>query len=42
MKRYIFILLTLIAASCSDFLNIRPEGTTPAEGIDYSKAENIL
>ena len=42
MKRYIFILLTLIAASCSDFLNIRPEGTTPAEGIDYSKAENIF
>lgn len=42
MKRYIFILLIFIAASCSDFLNIRPEGTTPAEGIDYSKAENVF
>ena len=29
-------------ASCSEFLGIRPEGTTPAEGIDYSNSENIF
>lgn len=29
-------------ASCSEFLGIRPEGTTPAEGIDYSNSENVF
>ena len=43
MKRYIpIITAALLLASCSDFLNIRPEGTTPADGIDYSKSENIF
>ena len=36
------IILVLLAVSCSEFLGIRPEGTTPAEGIDYSKSENIF
>ena len=43
MKRYKpIITAALLLASCSDFLNIRPEGTTPADGIDYSKSENIF
>ena len=43
MKRYIpIITAALLLSSCSDFLNIRPEGTTPADGIDYSKSENIF
>lgn len=43
MKRYIYILITtLFVASCSDFLDIRPEGTTPADGLDYTKSENIF
>ena len=37
---------TLCAASvflaCSDFLDIRPEGTTPSEGLDYSLKENVF
>ena len=42
MKRHIYILMVLLVVSCSDLLNLRPEGTTPAEGIDYSKSENIF
>lgn len=43
MKPYIIILSSvLLIASCSDFLDIRPEGTTPAQGLDYSKTENIF
>lgn len=43
MKRYISIAaFTILLVSCSDFLNIRPEGTTPADGIDYTKSENIF
>lgn len=42
MKPYIFILMAFLGASCSYFLDLRPEGTTPAEGIDYSKAENVF
>lgn len=42
MKRIlIFILSAILLTSCSDFLNIRPEGTTPSEGTDYTKTENI-
>ena len=41
-KIIILILLTLLAASCSDFLDIRPEGTNPAKGMDYTKAENVF
>ena len=43
MKPIIKIIISvLLVASCSEFLDIRPEGTTPAEGIDYSKSENIF
>ena len=43
MKPIIKIIIpVLLVASCSGFLDIRPEGTTPAEGIDYSKSENIF
>ena len=40
------ILLALLSifffAGCSDFLDIRPEATVPATGIDYAKPENIF
>ncbi len=45
MKRLytIFIVtLLLIFVSCEDFLEIRPEGTLPTTGIDYSKSENVF
>ena len=43
MKRILIILpALLLLAGCSDFLNIRPEGTTTSEGLDYTKAENII
>lgn len=40
----ILAILTLILgfSNCEDFLDIRPEGTTPTTGIDYTKAENIF
>ncbi len=41
-KIFIPILFLLITSSCSDFLNIRPEGTTPSTGLDYTKVENIF
>lgn len=43
MKRVLYILsIALLCASCSDFLNIRPEGTTTAISLDHTKAENIF
>jgi hypothetical protein len=44
MKNNIFIALLSIfmLASCNDFLDIRPEGTVPSAGMDYTKAENIF
>ena len=43
MKKALYIILiALFCASCSDFLNIRPEGTTTAASLDHSKAENIF
>ena len=43
MKRIIIIVsAALLLAGCSDFLNIRPEGTTTSEGLDYTKGENII
>ncbi len=42
MKQFIYILIILSVVSCSDFLNLRPEGTTPAEGIDYSNPDNVF
>ena len=43
-KLYILLIITgiLAIASCEDFLEIRPEGTLPTTGIDYSKSENIF
>ena len=43
MKKILAIFsAALLLAGCSDFLNIRPEGTTTSEGLDYTKAENII
>ncbi|MDR3185129.1 MAG: RagB/SusD family nutrient uptake outer membrane protein [Prevotellaceae bacterium] len=43
MKKIIPIIAMLLAAlSCSEFLDIRPEGTTEAQGTDYSKSENMF
>jgi hypothetical protein len=36
----VFTLFTL--TNCEDFLDIRPEGTIPTTGIDYSKIENVF
>jgi starch-binding outer membrane protein, SusD/RagB family len=41
-KTLFFITLLMILASCQDFLDIRPEGTIPTTGMDYTKAENIF
>lgn len=44
MKTRILIpIITLfLFVSCDDFLNIRPEGTLPTTGIDYTKVENVF
>lgn len=44
MKNKIFIalLITLALVGCQDFLDIRPEGTVPSSGLDYSKSENVF
>ena len=44
MKNKIFIALlsTLALAGCQEFLDIRPEGTVPSSGLDYSKSENVF
>ena len=44
MKARIILLpvLTLLAVSCTSFLDIRTEATMPSSGMDYSKAENIF
>lgn len=36
------MILILTFVSCEDFLDIRPEGTLPTTGIDYSKSENVF
>lgn len=41
-KLYLTILGILALTACSDFLDIRPEGTVPSTGMDYSKSENIF
>ena len=38
----ILLPILLLAASCSDFLDIRTEATMPSSGMDYSKTENIF
>ncbi len=42
--KYIFVAIAGLATvfSCSDFLDDRPEGSSPAEGVDYTKPENIF
>jgi hypothetical protein len=45
MKRIYPLLIVaglLTFAGCEKFLDIRPEGTTPSTGIDYSKSDNIF
>ncbi|MBP5636145.1 MAG: RagB/SusD family nutrient uptake outer membrane protein [Bacteroidales bacterium] len=44
MKRALIIAFAaaLLCVSCSEFLNIRPEGTTTALSLDHSKAENVF
>ncbi|MDD2549161.1 MAG: hypothetical protein PHD00_03595 [Bacteroidales bacterium] len=45
MKNFrILTVLTIILlfASCEDFLDIRPEGTVPTTGTDYTKVENVF
>lgn len=43
MKQLSLLLLFVSAFSaCSEFLDIRPEGTIPQAGIDYSKKENVF
>lgn len=36
------LLVILVSVSCEDFLDLRPEGTAPTTGTDYTKAENIF
>lgn len=44
MHKYILIavLSAFILTECEDFLNIRPEGTVPSTGMDYTKSENVF
>jgi len=42
VKSILILLSALLLTNCQDFLDIRPEGTLPITGIDYSKAENIF
>jgi starch-binding outer membrane protein, SusD/RagB family len=44
-KFNILLLITLagfLTSNCEDFLEMRPEGTIPTAGIDYTKSENIF
>jgi len=44
MKTKILIAIssTILFTACSDFLDIRPEGTVTSAGMDYNKSENIF
>lgn len=44
MKSKIFIAMLSVFTlfGCSDFLDIRPEGTVPSTGMDYTKSENTF
>jgi starch-binding outer membrane protein, SusD/RagB family len=43
MKKVFYLVFFLIwASACEEFLDIRPEGTIPSTGVDYTKAENIF
>lgn len=41
-KILIPIFALFLLAGCEDFLDIRPEGTVPSTGMDYTKYENIF
>ena len=41
-KILIPVLSILLFTGCQDFLDIRPEGTVPSAGMDYSKSENVF
>ncbi len=41
-KIFIISILAIVLASCNDFLNIRPEGSTLSASMDYKKSENIF
>ncbi|MBO4475291.1 MAG: RagB/SusD family nutrient uptake outer membrane protein [Bacteroidales bacterium] len=41
-KAFAFLFAAVFCASCSNFLDIRPEGTTTAISLDHTKAENIF
>ncbi len=36
------LIIMVLLTNCEDFLNMRPEGTIPSTGVDYSKSENIF
>jgi hypothetical protein len=43
LVKTLFILFTIVGlTNCEDFLDLRPEGTIPTTGIDYSKLENVF
>ncbi len=42
LKILIFLIVSLTLVNCEDFLDLRPEGTIPAAGIDYTKVENVF
>jgi starch-binding outer membrane protein, SusD/RagB family len=45
MKKFKYISVVLVLGmltGCEDFLNMRPEGTIPSTGLDYSKPENVF
>lgn len=41
-KILIPILSIFLLIGCEDFLDIRPEGTVPSAGMDYSKTDNVF
>lgn len=41
-KLIIFMQIAWVITGCEDFLEVRPEGTLPTTGIDYSKTENTF
>jgi hypothetical protein len=42
IKVIFFAVAALMLANCEGFLDLRPEGTIPSTGMDYTKAENIF
>jgi hypothetical protein len=41
-KPVLILSAIIIVYSCSDYLDLRPEGTIPTSGVDYTKAENVF